>query len=58
MKNVDDKNTADTDGHTPFYIAAEKGHFEICNHIMKNVIQEDIVQQLQQTQEQHNYVKL
>ena len=34
MKELDDKNPEDQRGITPFHLAAEKGHFEVCNAIM------------------------
>jgi len=34
---VTDKNPSDDDGDTPLHIAAENGHFKICQLIIENV---------------------
>ena len=34
MKELNDKNPEDQYTVTPFHLAAEKGHFEVCNAIM------------------------
>jgi cytohesin len=35
VENEDDKNPADEQGFTPLYIAADRGHFELCKSILE-----------------------
>ena len=38
MTCIDNKNPADNEGFTPLYVAAQNGHYEVCQIILENVI--------------------
>ena len=38
MEEIEDKNPKDKVGMTPFHVAAQWGHVEICNLIMDNIV--------------------